>query len=300
MKYSKRWVCEEQTLIPELIVFGYDDIKAALPLEEHLHPGSFEFVYIEKGLASWEVEGRAFETKSGDVFMTFPDEVHKGNYDIIEPCRFWWLIVGVPKLDSLNASSGDGSHATGWLRLKPGEESALLEALRALPRVIAVGSTAAVPLRRLMCALQRQGELDGLEACMALLDFLLLIVQRREDANYVQAALKRVANLAALLETRMELSPAVPELAKEAGIGTTHFYRMFQEVTGLTPKAYIEHLRMEEACRRLQQNDDSITQISMDLGFATSQHFATVFRRIKGRTPSEWRRHSEQFGSYNK
>ncbi|MFB6475639.1 MULTISPECIES: helix-turn-helix domain-containing protein [Paenibacillus] len=35
--------------------------------------------------------------------------------------------------------------------------------------------------------------------------------------------------------------------------------------------------------------DESSTGLSMDLGFATSQHFATVFRRIKGRTPSQWR-----------
>ena len=37
------------------------------------------------------------------------------------------------------------------------------------------------------------------------------------------------------------------------------------------------------------RDDVSITNLAIDLGFASSQHFAARFRRETGMTPSEWR-----------
>ncbi|MFD2118085.1 helix-turn-helix domain-containing protein [Paenibacillus yanchengensis] len=95
---------------------------------------------------------------------------------------------------------------------------------------------------------------------------------------------------AAFIIDRLEQQPLIKQLADEANLGITQFYKLFKEITGLTPKVYIEHLRIEQACKRLIETDDSITTIAHDLGFVTSQHFATVFRRIKGRTPTVWRK----------
>lgn len=272
-----------------MITFGYDDLKVALPLAEHTHSGCFEFVYMEKGRTVWEVGSRTFETKSGDVFTAFPDEVHKGNFNIIEPCRFWWIIVSVPEWEGRLPDE----RRSGWLRLAPAEERIILNGLRVLPRVVALGSAAAPVFRKLQDSAQRQGELDRLHGTMALLEFLLMLIRSNDRPNEANTTMKRVAGLIALLPSRLDRTVSVPEMAEEAGLGTTHFYRLFQDMTGLTPKAYMEHLRIEEASRRLLHSNDSITSISMDLGFATSQHFATVFRRIKGRTPSEWRKQAD-------
>lgn len=278
MERNRRWMFHENTFIPELVTFGFDDLKSAISLTEHSHPGCFEFVFIEKGRAAWEVGGYSYETMSGDVFTAFPDEVHKGNFDIIEPSRFWWIIV--------EARIGQPG---GWLRLPACEEQAVLQALHGLPRVITIGSTASALFRRLQVAIQNGTDLDVTEGRSVILDFMLTLIRRNAPARGDRRTMQRLTSLIEQLPTRLNSSISVSDLAQEAGIGTTYFYRMFQEVTGLTPKAYIEHLRMEEASRRLIHTTESILNISMDLGFATSQHFATVFRRIKGRTPTEWR-----------
>ncbi|MFD0712886.1 helix-turn-helix domain-containing protein [Paenibacillus sp. GCM10027626] len=290
MEQTARWVFEDESFIPEVVTFGYDDLREALLLTEHHHAGCFEFVYMEKGRTVWEVDDRTFETKSGEVFTAFPDEVHKGNYDIIEPCRFWWIIVRVPPDEERQVPAADKQ--SRWLRLARDEEQSILEGLRNLPRVVSLGPGANPLFRRIQAAAQRQGELDRLEGTMALLEFLLMLVRCSDQPDKANATMPRVAEIIAQLPVRLGSSLSIPELAEEAGLGTTHFYRLFQEMTGLTPKAYIEHLRIEEASRRLLYTDESITSLAMDLGFTTSQHFATVFRRIKGRTPTQWRRQS--------
>src|SRR5690554_5668321 len=94
---NNRWTYEAGVEgLPELRMLGYDDLRSAQSLKEHVHSNAFEFVFIEKGQAEWQIGDRHFKTSIGDVFHTKPGEEHKGSYDVIDPCRFWWMIIEVP------------------------------------------------------------------------------------------------------------------------------------------------------------------------------------------------------------
>jgi AraC family transcriptional regulator len=68
-----------------------------------------------------------------------------------------------------------------------------------------------------------------------------------------------------------------------------HFARRFQHSTGLPPHRFVVHARIDHAATLLAAPDLSISQISRVVGFRSPSHFATVFHRIKGVTPSEYR-----------
>lgn len=65
--------------------------------------------------------------------------------------------------------------------------------------------------------------------------------------------------------------------------------RRYLAATGLTIKQRHLQLRLTEACRLLADPAAAITGIALDLGFPSSQHFSTVFRRAYGCSPSLWR-----------
>jgi len=69
--------------------------------------------------------------------------------------------------------------------------------------------------------------------------------------------------------------------------------RRYLAATGLTIKQRHLELRLDEACRLLCDPAAAITGIALDLGFPSSQHFATVFRRAHGCPPSQWREQPE-------
>jgi len=74
-------------------------------------------------------------------------------------------------------------------------------------------------------------------------------------------------------------------------VSESHFYKLFHEIFGQSPSAYVERFRVERACAMLQTHK-SITDIAHELGFKTSQHFTAVFKKLMGSPPSKWKKHS--------
>ncbi|MFW5846112.1 MAG: helix-turn-helix transcriptional regulator [Planctomycetota bacterium] len=72
------------------------------------------------------------------------------------------------------------------------------------------------------------------------------------------------------------------------GLGYRQLTRHFVAAMGMAPKQYQLLRRIEEAQRLLQQTRLSITSIAVELGFPSSQHFATQFKRITGSRPSQF------------
>lgn len=69
-------------------------------------------------------------------------------------------------------------------------------------------------------------------------------------------------------------------------------YRIFHDNTGVTPKEYIQNLRIETALKMLIKSDRSITEIADDVGFSDYSYFIKVFKAYMGHTPTYYRKHS--------
>lgn len=66
--------------------------------------------------------------------------------------------------------------------------------------------------------------------------------------------------------------------------------RYMQAEYGRSPKPYQIDLKIREACRLLENTRLSVTTIALELGFPSVQHFSAQFHRLKGRTPTDWKR----------
>jgi AraC family transcriptional regulator len=81
------------------------------------------------------------------------------------------------------------------------------------------------------------------------------------------------------------------ELAGLAGISARHFERAFRQSTGHAPHAYVLQRRLDVGRRLLiDQPGLEIEQIALRLGFSSSSHFSSAFRRRTGCSPTEYRK----------
>jgi AraC family transcriptional regulator len=81
------------------------------------------------------------------------------------------------------------------------------------------------------------------------------------------------------------------ELAALAGISVRHFERAFRQSTGSSPHAYVMDRRLHKARELLiNQPELPIEQITLRLGFSSSGHFSSAFRRRTGFTPTSFRK----------
>ncbi|MGB5103172.1 MAG: AraC family transcriptional regulator, partial [Steroidobacteraceae bacterium] len=82
----------------------------------------------------------------------------------------------------------------------------------------------------------------------------------------------------------------VRAVARQAGVGVTHFSLTFRQVTGMTPHRYIRRARIERACELLRMTSLAVGEVAGAVGFAGQSHFCTAFGREMGLTPSAYRR----------
>ncbi|TDC80705.1 AraC family transcriptional regulator [Actinomadura sp. 7K507] len=89
----------------------------------------------------------------------------------------------------------------------------------------------------------------------------------------------------------------VAAVAARAGYSRYHFVRLFNEVYGETPGAYLARRRVERAQDLLRTANLTVTEICMLVGFTSLGTFCTRFKRQVGMTPTEFRRQARAGGS---
>ena len=85
-------------------------------------------------------------------------------------------------------------------------------------------------------------------------------------------------------------SISLRDLAKVAGLSVRHFERAFRDAIGMPPHAYVTDRRIA-AARELLVTDRHLTVevIAKRVGFTSSSHLATAFRRRIGYSPTTFR-----------
>jgi transcriptional regulator GlxA family with amidase domain len=62
----------------------------------------------------------------------------------------------------------------------------------------------------------------------------------------------------------------------------------------MTPKAYVQQLRLQSAIKMLEKTSRPIDRIAELVGFSDSRLFRTMFRQQTGMTATEWRDDAQQ------
>jgi AraC family transcriptional regulator len=82
----------------------------------------------------------------------------------------------------------------------------------------------------------------------------------------------------------------ITELASVLRLSPAYFCKAFSKSHGVTPHRFILNQRIDIAMERLRQpSPPAFADLASSLGFADRMHFSQVFRKIVGRSPSEFR-----------
>jgi AraC family transcriptional regulator len=82
---------------------------------------------------------------------------------------------------------------------------------------------------------------------------------------------------------------SLPELAAVAGMSPHYFAETFKRSTGYAPHRYVLLQRIELAKRGLSDTKWSVIEVGLNAGFQNPSHFARIFRKFVGTSPSRFR-----------
>jgi transcriptional regulator GlxA family with amidase domain len=91
------------------------------------------------------------------------------------------------------------------------------------------------------------------------------------------------------MHERISESVRLEDLARNAGLSTSHFSEMFRDETGQSPMAYFTHLRIRQACRLLDLTPKRIKTIAAETGYNDPYYFSRAFKKVMGLSPGKYR-----------
>ncbi|MEV6694550.1 helix-turn-helix transcriptional regulator [Micromonospora sp. NPDC051196] len=86
----------------------------------------------------------------------------------------------------------------------------------------------------------------------------------------------------------------VDDMARIAMFSKFHFTRVFQRMTGISPRRFLSAIRLQEAKRLLISTELTVADISLRVGYHSVGTFSTRFTKSVGLSPTAYR----QFGGY--
>jgi AraC-like DNA-binding protein len=135
---------------------------------------------------------------------------------------------------------------------------------------------------------------DAARACIARASALLRddVRPAHAPAALVQGGLApwQISRVKAHVESNLDSTLRMRDLAAIARLSTGHFCRAFTRSFGIAPFAHVAGRRLARAQELMLTTDDPLSQIALACGLCDQSHLTRLFRRHVGTSPNVWRR----------
>ena len=98
---------------------------------------------------------------------------------------------------------------------------------------------------------------------------------------------RRIVQAKMFIDQRYSDQLDLSNISDEAYFSKFHFIRLFKKAYGKTPHQYLTHVRIEKA-KLLLQVQKPVSDVCFEIGFNSISSFTGLFKRITGKTPSDY------------
>ncbi|WP_142687812.1 GlxA family transcriptional regulator [Chitinophaga polysaccharea] len=91
------------------------------------------------------------------------------------------------------------------------------------------------------------------------------------------------------IEKKFETDLSVEQIARQVNMSKRNFIRRFKSATSLSPIEFIQRIKVEAAKKAFEDGETNIAAITYRVGYNDLKTFRTIFKRITGSTPVEYR-----------
>lgn len=149
------------------------------------------------------------------------------------------------------------------------------------------------------CLTEERGFEFNVRGALSRLVFLLTEHRPALEKRPSEKSLRDMARIKTMLQfiqVHYSQPLTAAQIAQSAAISESECLRCFRNVIGTTPIQYLNQYRVQRAEELLLSTDWKITEIGGQCGFQEMGWFARTFRKLKGCTPSEYRKRNEETG----
>lgn len=270
---NKSLIFENNRLPQLLYVTNTEGMTKYFPRMLHKHDDRLEIVFIAKGYGRHIIGDTKYDTKEGDILIfnqnVIHDETAQLNSEMVTYC------CGITNL-----------------KIKGMEPNCLFDMTS--PAVISSGNhqkTIETILDMMFSYIKRE-ERNAREFSNYLLFSLLTLIvglPRATVRNIFYKKLTLVDQVKNYLEQHYAENLSLEQLAHRFKVSSSYLSHLFKQETKFSPIQYLNRRRIGEAQSLLMTTNYSITQIALLVGYENTNYFSTVFSKMSGITPTQYR-----------
>ena len=234
----------------------------------------YQLLYITKGKGTFTSKSAgSHQVSEGSMFLLFPGEWHTYMPDKSTGWNEYWI-------------GFDGKIIDDWAKNGFFKKESPIFNIGLNEEVIAMYKRAIIIAEN-----QEANYQQALSGIAAYLISMALYMSRNID--FSKSDIAKQINIAkvAIHENITSITPE--KLAELTCMSYSKFRKIFREYTGFAPSQYIQEVRINMAKEMLTNTSKSIKEIAFELGYENKDYFFTVFRKVTGMTPVNYRKQTQ-------
>ena len=253
----------------EAVLFGREDCAPSHAYGPTLRPYHL-FHFVTRGSGMLRIDGRTFSIAAGDVFLIPAEQMSYYEASAADPWSYSWAGLA-------------GLRATQYIQ----------QIMAAVPEQYVLRG---LDTKKYAASIDRAAALQGASAA----NYFCAEITLYELFSYFASDLPTLSasgyapSLAArvkfYLDAKYTEKLRIDALAERFGVHPNHLSRAFQEAYHISPKRYLQTLKLEKAAQMLAATNSPVALIAESIGFEDQHAFSKVFKKHHGISPMEYRR----------
>jgi AraC-like DNA-binding protein len=245
--------------------------------------------YVIQGKFNWVIGKQSQTLYPGDLALVLPGMMFGGNNNYFDIGTVTWIDINVA-----GSPVQHGVFPGSWCNLSSKEKTIIKRIFKLHYKPVLNLPASGNLLQNIRTELL-SSEIGHCMRVNQLLNELLVVLartllrQKNNHRDYPVGFLK----LEKSLRENLSHQWTVDEMASLVGLGHTAFSEKLKNFTGFSPLNFLINIRISKAVNLLRRKDVSVTDIALDTGFYSSQHFATTFKKLTGYSPRDYRKTME-------
>lgn len=229
----------------------------------------FQIIYIHQGKGHFFLNGQELILGEGCTVLYRPFEIQRYSFRHSENAVFFWLHFSGSDIPALLQESGLDQPV-----MYTGMASCIPCLFEGIIRELMLKQNGYLPMSNL-----KGQELIWMLAREAK-------KQRGGNRNRYNAEMEEIIET---IHLKYDQDLTIESLAREYGTSTSWFIKEFSKYTGVTPKKYINEVRLNHAKELLSSTNYNISKISAVCGFENPLYFSRSFQKNYHIAPTKYR-----------
>ena len=254
-----------------------------------------ELTYMRSGKAEFEIDGRSVVLQKGGTVVIRPGKSHA----IRVPSGHADMLVLYFGFEHPGKTSVAPQTIEQFMNFAYGTDKQTDEDKGSEPYILIRGKCRQ-DIASLGERIMRENKQDsyGRELMMQLLAMELLVALARglreeweESLRVRHGKARELVRIARdYIADNHDRDISVSDAAGYVFLSQGYFTRAFREETGMSPMTFLMQIRVEHACKLLEQEDIKVSGVAAQVGFSSPQRFNAAFRKYIGMTPMAYRK----------